>query len=93
MDHGPSTFKQLNHGGIRGFHGWLATGHFLNSTCDIGLSDMRQGLKIMTWDIAFSYIRHVTLGEMRDIDMRQCNFLKSTCEIGGPHQSPISVWG
>ena len=30
-------------------------GHFLNSTCDIGLSDMRQGLDIlMTWDIAFS---------------------------------------
>ena len=30
-------------------------GHFLNSTCDIGPSDMRQGLKIVvTWDIAFS---------------------------------------
>ena len=30
-------------------------GQFLNSTCNIRLSDMRQGLKItMTWDIAFS---------------------------------------
>ena len=27
-------------------------GHFLNSTCDTRLSDMRQGLKIIvTWDI------------------------------------------
>ena len=30
-------------------------GHFLNLTCDIGPSDMRQGLKIVvTWDITFS---------------------------------------
>ena len=30
-------------------------GHFLNSTCDIGPSDMRQGLQIVvTWDLAFS---------------------------------------
>ena len=29
--------------------------HFLNSTCDIRLSDMQQGLKIIvTWDVAFS---------------------------------------
>ena len=32
-------------------------GHFLNSTCAIGLSDIRHGLKsIGKWDIAFSYI-------------------------------------
>ena len=30
-------------------------GHFLNSTCDIGLSDMQQGLKIIAkCDIAFA---------------------------------------
>ena len=32
-------------------------GHFLNLTCDIGLTDMRQGLKIVvTCDIVFSQI-------------------------------------
>ena len=38
-------------------------GHFLDSTCDIRRSDMGHvGFKIVvTWDIAFSYIRHVTL--------------------------------
>ena len=31
--------------------------------CDMGLSDMRQGLRIIvTWDIAFSQNRHATLG-------------------------------
>ena len=46
---------------------------------------MRQGLKIIvTCDIAFSEIKHVTLEKISDNDMRHCHFLKLTCDIGGP---------
>ena len=30
----------------------------------------------------------MTLGIISDKDMRHCHFLKSTCDIGGPHQGP-----
>ena len=44
---------------------------------------------IVTWDIAFSYIQHVTLCIISDIDMRHCHFLKSTCVIGDlPSRAP-----
>ena len=48
---GPPSHVCKNGGrGERGRHG-----HFLNSTCDIGLGDMRQGLKIIAGcDIAYS---------------------------------------
>ena len=71
-NYGPRPLKS------RGRHG-----HFLNSTCDIGLSDMRQGLNIIvTWATAFSYIRNVTLGKISDKDMR---IAISTCDIGPPN--------
>ena len=42
----------------------------------------------VTWDIAFSQIRHVKLWKIRDSDMRHCHFLNLTCDIGDPHQGP-----
>ena len=30
----------------------------------------------------------MTLGKISDKDMRHCHFLKSICDIGGPHQGP-----
>ena len=36
----------------------------------MGIGDMLEGLQIIvTWDIAFSYIRHVTLGKISDKDI------------------------
>ena len=62
-----------------------STGRQGHTTCDIGPSDMRQGLKIVvTWDIAFSLIRHLTLGKISGKDKRHCHFLKLTCDIGEP---------
>ena len=37
-----------------------------------------------TYDLFFSYIRHVTLKEIGDRDMQYCYFLKSTCDIASP---------
>ena len=50
---------------------------------------MRHGGKnIVTRDIDFSKIRHVTKGKIIDSDMQHCHFLKSICDIGDPHQGP-----
>ena len=50
---------------------------------------MRQRLTIIvTFDIAFSWIRHVTLGKISDKDMQHRHFLKSTWDIEGPQQAP-----
>ena len=44
----------------------------------------------MTWDIAFSYIRHVTLWKISDRDIGHCHFLNLTCNIGDPpSRAPI----
>ena len=65
-------------------------GHFLNSTWDIRLSNMRQGLEcIVTLDTSFSKNRHVTFRKINDKDMRHCHFLKSTCDVGDtPSRAP-----
>ena len=47
----------------------------------------------MAWDTIFSGIQHVTLGKISDSDMRQCIFLKSTCDIGDPPSRAPSDMG
>ena len=63
----------------------------LNLTSDIGLSDLRHGGKdLVTWDMAFSLIGHVTLWKISHRGMQHCNFLKLTCDIGDPpSRAPI----
>ena len=50
-------------------------------------SDMR-GKNIVTWNIACSQIRHVTLGSISDRDMRHWHFLKIDRRHGDPRQGP-----
>ena len=65
-------------------------GHFLHSTCDIGLSDMRRAKNDR--DIAFSKLDSTCdIGQWKTIsdkDMRHCHFLKLTFDIGGPSLRP-----
>ena len=69
-----------HHGGFRTSHHGCAA-----SQCAAGPLVTCNGLRmIVTCDIAFSQIQHVT-GKKSNKDIRHSHFLKSPCKIGDPH--------